>query len=411
MKKTKVLPGLSGINEPVSANEIPGSQFPADAFLLSSVPGSDKAGNLTVLMTTDTLSDIWVYALTLAKALGKYNIAILLATMGNRLSSYQKSQLKTIPNVRYFESDYGLEWMEKPWRDVDRAGKWLLSLSEKYHPDIVHLNNFAHGSLDWPCKSLIAGHSCIFSWYQDVYDIAPPACFETYFSRVSAGLKHSDLVTAPTSSFLKRLKEIYGSFKTLGHVYNGCECHGCPDVDKVSVVFAAGGLWDDAKNIRVLARASRYIDAPIYAAGSKRDLNGNVADSENLRFLGFLNRSQMSDWYCRSAVYVLPAKYEPFGFSVLEAAMSGCALVLGDISSLREIWGDAAVYVDPDDDKQIAHTINNLIADSKLRDSYGKKAQGKAGTYSPERMAGEYLRLYNSLLASQPVPCREHAAV
>ncbi len=32
----------------------------------------------------------------------------------------------------------------------------------------------------------------------------------------------------------------------------------------------------------------------------------------------------------------LPARYEPFGLSVLEAALSGCALVLGDIPSLRE---------------------------------------------------------------------------
>ena len=34
----------------------------------------------------------------------------------------------------------------------------------------------------------------------------------------------------------------------------------------------------------------------------------------------------------------LPARYEPFGLSILEAALSGCALVLGDLPSLRELW-------------------------------------------------------------------------
>ena len=50
-----------------------------------------------------------------------------------------------------------------------------------------------------------------------------------------------------------------------------------------------------------------------------------------------------------ASIYALPARYEPFGLSALEAALSGCALVLGDIPSLREIWGPAAIYVPADD--------------------------------------------------------------
>ena len=41
----------------------------------------------------------------------------------------------------------------------------------------------------------------------------------------------------------------------------------------------------------------------------------------------------------RASIYALPARYEPFGLSILEAALSGAALVLGDIPSLREVWG------------------------------------------------------------------------
>jgi hypothetical protein len=46
---------------------------------------------------------------------------------------------------------------------------------------------------------------------------------------------------------------------------------------------------------------------------------------------------------------VLPARYEPFGLSVLEAALSGCALVPGDIASLRGNWDGVAEFVCPDD--------------------------------------------------------------
>ena len=63
--------------------------------------------------------------------------------------------------------------------------------------------------------------------------------------------------------------------------------------------------------------------------------------------LGRLSAGELADWYARAAIYALPARYEPFGLSALEAALSGCALVLGDIPSLREIWGDAALFVPP----------------------------------------------------------------
>ena len=58
----------------------------------------------------------------------------------------------------------------------------------------------------------------------------------------------------------------------------------------------------------------------------------------------------------RAAIYALPARYEPFGLSILEAALSGCALVIGDIPSLREIWADAALFVPSDGhDAPLAH--------------------------------------------------------
>ena len=54
-----------------------------------------------------------------------------------------------------------------------------------------------------------------------------------------------------------------------------------------------------------------------------------------------------------AAIYALPARYEPFRLEVLEAAAPGCALVLGDIASLRELWDGAALFVAPDDDRAL----------------------------------------------------------
>ena len=104
-----------------------------------------------------------------------------------------------------------------------------------------------------------------------------------------------------------------------------------------------------------------------------------------------------------SAVYALPARYEPFGLSALEAGLCGCALVLGDIPSLREVWGDAATYVDPDDTSALAHTFNALVADERTRADLGRRARARALKYSPTRMVDGYLAAYDFCAARRGV--------
>ncbi|HEY0779002.1 MAG TPA: glycosyltransferase, partial [Gemmatirosa sp.] len=100
------------------------------------------------------------------------------------------------------------------------------------------------------------------------------------------------------------------------------------------------------------------------------------------------------DWMGRAAVYALPARYEPFGLSALEAGLAGCALVLGDIPSLREVWGDAATYVAPDDAAALADALRTLAADDAHRTALGIRARTRALTYTPARMADGYLAAY-----------------
>ena len=118
--------------------------------------------------------------------------------------------------------------------------------------------------------------------------------------------------------------------------------------------------------------------------------------------------ARLSDWYARAAIYALPARYEPFGLSALEAALSGCALVLGDIASLREVWQDAALFVPPNDTDALRQTLNALIATPDLRSEMAERAQHHAQRYSLRAMTNAYLDVYASLLA--PLPSRDHSA-
>ena len=102
----------------------------------------------------------------------------------------------------------------------------------------------------------------------------------------------------------------------------------------------------------------------------------------------------------------VPARYEPFGLCALEAGLAGCALVLGDIPSLREVWGGAALYVDPDDEALLERVLNRLIEDAELRDEMSHRARKRAALYTVERMADGYNQLYASLLSVAVPPAR-----
>jgi glycosyltransferase involved in cell wall biosynthesis len=109
----------------------------------------------------------------------------------------------------------------------------------------------------------------------------------------------------------------------------------------------------------------------------------------------------------RATIFAHPARYEPFGLAPLEAALRGCALVLGDIESLREVWGDAAVYVDPEDDDALAAALDAFALDDELRRDFAARAGRRAATFSSERMTAGTIAVYEHALGRT----RAHAAV
>ncbi len=362
---------------------------------------------MKALMTADTVGGVWTYALGLANALAPHGVQVSLATMGGPLTRAQREEARRIPGLELHESCYKLEWMEEPWEDVKLAGQWLLELEAKIKPDIVHLNDYAHSALPWCAPTLVVGHSCILSWWEGVRGEAAPAEWQRYSYRVARGLRAAGMVVAPTQAMLNALQKHYG-ISGGKVIYNAQDPRlFTPSAPKENFVLSVGRLWDEAKNVAALASISHSLSWPIYVAGEERHPDGGLAYLGGARALGRLDAHELAGWFARASIYALAARYEPFGLSALEAALSRCALVLGDIPSLREVWGDAALFVPPGDPAALHDAIDRLITDAGRRSALAELAYHRALHFTPERMASAYLQIYRRLTVQDIYPVQE----
>lgn len=344
-----------------------------------------------VLMTADTLGGVWTYAVELAHELARRGVDVHIATMGGPVKSFQ---LGDLPEVTLHTSTYRLEWMQDCWSDVRRAGDWLMELEATVQPDVMHLNQYAFGALPFAAPTLVVAHSCVLSWWQAVHHCAAPMEWETYRDSVEHGLEGADLVVAPTASMLGALKRHYGLDRGGIVIPNGRRSALYQPGVKEPGVLAAGRLWDAAKNLEALEAVAPDIDWPVRVAGCNVHPDGGVRAGTHVDLLGELAPSELARELARASIYALPARYEPFGLSALEAGLCGCALVLGDIPSLREVWENAALYVAPDDHDALRKTLQRLIGDEALRADMAQRARTRALHYSPARMAQRYLLAY-----------------
>lgn len=354
---------------------------------------------MRILMTTDTLGGVWTYALELARALEPFDVDIVLAALGRPLSDTQRGEACRLKHMQVHEGPFTLEWMRNPWRDVAAAGNWLSELAETYRPDLVHLNDYSHGNRDWGTPVLMVGHSCVCSWYEHVRGVHPGVDWDEYCRRVRSGLQAAHLVIAPTRAMLSQLQRHYGPLCSTRVISNARGLPRLPSVKREAFVLAAGRVWDEGKNIALLASIAERVPWPIHVAGEQTHPEGRGTATHNgLVCLGALPQQAMPELYARASLYALPARYEPFGFTPLEAALCGCPLVLGDIDTLREVWDDAAVFVDPTSRRAWKKTLKQLISDSSRRRDYASRARRRAGQYCLREMGEAYFSSYRTLI-------------
>lgn len=125
----------------------------------------------------------------------------------------------------------------------------------------------------------------------------------------------------------------------------------------------------------------------IYRKAEELRLNNSI------KFLGYVSDTQLSDLYKKAFCFVLPSFYEGFGIPVIEAMSFGCPVISSFTSSLPEIGGDACLYFDPKDPKELAEKLTELKDNQSLRNELIKKGKKRIKLFSWQRCSEKTLEI------------------
>lgn len=170
------------------------------------------------------------------------------------------------------------------------------------------------------------------------------------------------------------------------------------------------GSLEPRKNLENLLRAyaayAKRIENPesLVVAGAKGWLNEDVHVLASelglqpyIRWLGYVQDSDLRVLYSTAKLFVYPSFYEGFGLPPVEAMACGAPVITSDTSALPEIVGDAAIMIDPQNVKELSSAIERVLADDDLRLEMRRKSLERSKLFSWEKTARETLAIFHEL--------------
>ena len=350
---------------------------------------------MRVLITTDVVGGVWQFTYELAAGLLREGSSVALVSFGGNPAPEKQDQCARLrsdhgPNFLYKSSPLPLEWMQQNDRAYDEAAPILVHVAQDFNADLLHSNQFCFGALPLAIPKLITAHSDVISWADACRDrpLEDSSWLRRYRDLVSSGLRGATCVIAPTQWMLNALQRNF-SLRTPGAVIpNGRTLPSFPDTPRQLRAITAGRLWDEGKDVRLLAEVSSPI--PLYLAGDgQHDGVPMIRHAGSETLLGQLPESELLRFFRESAIYICTSRYEPFGLAPLEAALCGCAVLARDIPSLREVWQDSARYFS--NAQSLQALLEQLAAEPDSLVAAQRRAKNRAQAFTAERMVSSYM--------------------
>jgi glycosyltransferase involved in cell wall biosynthesis len=295
------------------------------------------------------------------------------------------------------------------WEHLPEDGEVTLG-----NPDIIHANNFS-------CPQGIRHARLVYTLYDLAFLVHPEYTSEinrwNCFAGVFNASCHADFIVAISDYSRRSFLETFPHYpaERIRTVHLGSRFGAGSGYDSGTAIpglvpeqfWLAVGTLEPRKNVRRLLRAYAMFHRrngtalPLVLAGGKgwleddlEEFIGSLGIRENVRLLGYVSDAELVWLYRNCFAFLYPSLFEGFGLPVLEALSLGAAVITSNTTSLPEVAGDAAWYVDPLQEGEMVQAMAGLASDGLRRKELKARAPLQARRFSWEGCAAEVLEVY-----------------
>jgi len=285
----------------------------------------------------------------------------------------------------------GVEAVEVPARFQELRMAWSLPrLLHRLRPALAHFQHALPPAC--PCPAVVTIHDLSFERRPSLMGAKDRLVFRAVVPRAARRSAHVLAVSERTKADLVELYGIaperitvtpHGVDPAFSYAGSG---------DGAYLLFV--GAIQERKNPLAAAQAAAEVGLPLVVAGPERDpaLARELA-RRGADIRGYVPKPELAELYRGAACLLLPSRYEGFGLPLLEAMACGTPVVAAPDPALREVAGEAAVFVEPE---RLAEGVRRALAERERLASAGLE---RARLFSWEETALRTLAVYRRVLA------------
>jgi glycosyltransferase involved in cell wall biosynthesis len=167
---------------------------------------------------------------------------------------------------------------------------------------------------------------------------------------------------------------------------------------KKPVILVAGTKSN--KNLEGIVKAVKGLSCSLIILGKLSKIQQKTLDINGIEYRNMFNVSydKVIDLYKSCDLLCFPSFYEGFGLPIIEAQAIGRPVITSNYGAMKEIAGDAAMFVDPNKTDQISDAINTLTNDREIRDNLIHKGLKNIRRFEAVEIARQYAELYKDCM-------------
>ena len=296
----------------------------------------------------------------------------------------------------------------------------ILSALASNSIDLYHglSHEIPFGLTDSPIKSVVTVHDIIHKIYPGQYSFIDRSIYD---QKLKYSAVHADAVVAVSESTKADLiryyhiapEKIHVVYQGIGEVFYRPlearvleETKGVYDLPERYLLYV--GSIIRRKNLLSLVKAFHQlrdrIDHTLIVIGDGGDYKEEVKKfivenglKERVRFLQNVRQEELPPLYRLADVFIYPSEYEGFGIPLVEALSQNTPVITTRKSSLKEVGGDAATYVEPEEISAFAEKMFQLITNQELRSSCISKGKEQIALFDKKKIARQMMDIYEMI--------------